>query len=141
MAEPTLADCASFTTIEKVFDWVGVTADSPSAKSLLELIGSAGTEHARSFSVVSEGYWDRMPVSWKIDGDPPSLIQAAQAGLVGRAIRIAFGSQKRMSEIELMAKYAANANLAAAAATNASAAAAAAAATDAPLLTSPVRTI
>ena len=124
--EPTEDEAASFTTVDQVAAWaalgVSQAADGPRQPdpvrdSLYALFGLEGSTHVRVLALIPEVDFEDTLSDWKIprtsqparssEGEPsveaeagvPTHAQRAQAGLFGRAARIACGTQRRFSEV------------------------------------------
>jgi hypothetical protein len=124
--EPTEDEAAAFLTVDQVADWaaLGVSqpADGPRTPdpvrdSLYAVFGLTGSTHVRVLASIPEVDFEDALSDWKIPGIPqlgvrsenddepgdgaasPTHAQRAQAGLFGRAARIACGSQRRVSEV------------------------------------------
>ena len=97
--EPTAEEASTFTSLEKVADWAELpkAGDDPDIrKSLFELFGFKGTEHPRVLGVTPESEFATVLATCKVQDASPSFALRAQAGLWGRAARVATGAQPRM---------------------------------------------
>jgi hypothetical protein len=113
MVDPSAVETASWSTISDVMTWArfGTDMSTPTNVSFLALLGIEANDDPAPLALVEEGDWQAVVASWTIatttgSGDtavvtatPPTIFQAAKAGLVGRAIRIKYGLQLRASEI------------------------------------------
>jgi len=123
--EPTEEEASAFTTVDQVAAWaalgVSQAADGPRQPdpvrdSLYDLFGLEGDMHVRVLALIPEVDFEEALSDWRIlkpqqpqssEGDlsseavavAPTHAQRAQAGLFGRAARIACGTQRRVSEV------------------------------------------
>ena len=106
--EPSVEEAAAFNTLTDVTDW----ADLPRAgvgplhdvrASLFQLFCFTGTEHPRVLGTTSEADFQEVLRPWLIEGSALTHAVRAQAGLWGRASRVATGAQSRLAEFQAAA--------------------------------------
>ena len=100
--DPTDDEVKTFTSLTEVLEWSGLAGDPTKAAepqgALMKHLGvtDAGKIHPRAIGAFTDDeYKDliRGTSPWKIGGRMPSPIEASQAGLFGRACRVAVGTQ------------------------------------------------
>ena len=109
MVEPNPEEVQTFTDVGSVADWVGIPGPQASSvrASLFALFGLQGATHFRVLAAIPKEDFDRQLSEWRVlsasteggQSGAPSLAQLAQAGLWGRAARIAGGTQRRIQEV------------------------------------------
>ena len=112
-------EAGTWTTILQAATWAGLSGEPDDQKtelgSLLLRFGAKATMHPRVLGAMEEKDFEAVyqppeggeaAQGWTIDSQPPTPVQATIAGLLGRACRIAVGTQKRSSEIEAALKAA-----------------------------------
>ena len=97
--EPTVEESKDIHTLSDAAEWAGLNgsiAEPESARgSWFNLLGFDGAEPVRQAAMLSEDDWRSILGSWKVKGNPPLPAQLAQAGLLGRAVRVLAGVQPR----------------------------------------------
>ena len=113
--EPTLDEASSFSAVRDVANWASVgrivatDGDTTSAEqdpvriSLLALFGLQEDDHIRVLAGIPEPDFLGALREWVIPNEgasrAPTYAERSQAGNMGRAARIAAGTQRRLSEI------------------------------------------
>ena len=67
--------------------------------TLLRLVGATGQTHWRAIGAISEDDWTQLLAQWQVSGAAPTPTLRSQGGLLGRACRIAAGSQLRLADV------------------------------------------
>ena len=107
--DPSDAECQGFGQLSDLTTWAGLPGDAAdqatSAGSFLHHLGFTATAHWRGLAAISETDFSTLLAAWKIPQTgsaaiAPSAGQLAQAGLVGRAARIAGGVQKTTKQLQ-----------------------------------------
>jgi hypothetical protein len=104
--EPTPEECAGFASVSDVADWASVAPGRVRA-SLLDLFGLSEDDKPRVLAFIPEEAFDDTLQRWSVpksdSGEEmcaPTPAQLAQAGLMGRAARVACGAQRRLAEVQ-----------------------------------------
>ena len=108
--DPTHAELATFVSVPKVLCWAGfdeedlVDPTTPGG-SLMTALGARPAQHPRVLGAIPEEDFASVIANWKPGGTaPPTPVQRAMAGLVGRAARIACGASPTLAEESTKAK-------------------------------------
>ena len=92
MVEPSVADALEFKTLDDVLRWAKFPADTEAMyTSFLSLLGAEAADEPAPLALVSEQDWTTIVGAVRSGVAAPTIMQAAKAGLVGRALRIGFG--------------------------------------------------
>ena len=95
--DPTQAEIENFTDMAKVASWAGMT--DPTRDAWFAHLGVSGSGHIRIIGGMGQKEYADQIAKWQIKDEQgemsqPTPAQVSQAGLVGRAIRIALGLQR-----------------------------------------------
>jgi hypothetical protein len=100
MVEPTKDEAATFLSLDDVLKWCRFpAAGEVMYDSFVALLGADPSDPPAPLALVSEQDWAVLVSAWKLGTAAPTIMQAAKAGLVGRALRIGFGMQPRASDV------------------------------------------
>ena len=95
--DPTPAEMEKFTDVANVASWAGMS--DPTRDSWFSYLGVGGSAHIRIIGGIDLKEYENLVAKWRLPGEgeqtqQPTPAQVSQAGLIGRAVRIALGLQR-----------------------------------------------
>ena len=101
--EPDDATASAFTDLQSVTAWAELTGDpadhTTAPGSLLHQLGASPDDSLRALDSITEAAVNAFLGTWTVNGVPPTPVQRTKAEMIGRAARIALGTQKRVEQV------------------------------------------
>jgi hypothetical protein len=108
--EPDEATVAAWTSVLDIATWAGFNPSNithtVARDSFFELLGLESDTHYRVLGGISETDLNEYIRGWTVSGASPTPASRASAGILGRAARIACGTQRRIEDIQRNAELA-----------------------------------